>query len=368
MTRILVFGMTENPGGIESVLLNYYLHIHRDQLQFDFLCNTLADIAYEDLLLEMGAHIFHVTPRKANPVKFHREITDLFRKHAHEWSGIWVNVCSLANIDYLKAAKKYGIQRRIIHSHNSQNMDGMLRGFLHRINRKKIQHYATDFWACSDEAANWFYPKELANQIIIVHNAIDMEKMRYNPEARAKIRQKYGWENKYIIGHIGRLHFQKNQDFLIDVFEKFHQTQLNSILIMIGQGEDEQKLKEKVRSKKLDNSVFFLGLQTHIADWLSCFDLLLFPSIFEGLSLSLLEAEANGLPILASINCAPLKSAENDHVCYLSLKDDIGIWSKSIEEMSALKHKPCREAQSCLIADGYDIVCEAEKLEEMFLI
>ena len=131
MIRILVFGMTENPGGVESFLMNYYRHIDKNKIQFDFLCNSYNKVAYEDELISLGGRVYHITSRSKNYIKFTKELKELFDTHSSEWDGIWVNVCSLANIDYLKYAKKYGIKKRIMHSHNSHHMDGRLSGLLH---------------------------------------------------------------------------------------------------------------------------------------------------------------------------------------------------------------------------------------------
>ena len=147
MMRILVFGMTENPGGVESFLVNYYRHIDRNKKQWDFLCNSHNPVAYEDELISLGGRCFHITARSDNRQKYQQELEAVFKEHANEWDAIWVNVCSLANIDYLKIAEKYGIRKRIIHSHNSQNMDNWLRGLLHKWNKRQIGKIATDFWA-----------------------------------------------------------------------------------------------------------------------------------------------------------------------------------------------------------------------------
>lgn len=137
MKRILVFGMTENPGGVESFLMNYYRHIDRSRIQFDFLANSHESVAYEQEIISMGARVFHITARSENLKVYKKELKRLFVEHSAEWQAIWVNVCSLANIDYLKIAKQFGIKKRIIHSHNSQNMDSKLRGILHNINKEK---------------------------------------------------------------------------------------------------------------------------------------------------------------------------------------------------------------------------------------
>ena len=176
MYKILVFGMTENPGGVESVIMNYYHYMDKNTFHFDFLCNSYNKIAFEEEIISNGSQTFHFPARSKNYKKYKKELKNFFENNASKYDAIWVNVCSLANIDYLKMAKKYGIKRRIIHSHNSQNMDSRLRGILHKYNKKRIAYYVTDFWSCSKEASEWFYDSSIIKKSIIISNAIDVEK------------------------------------------------------------------------------------------------------------------------------------------------------------------------------------------------
>ena len=367
MHKILVFGMTENLGGVESFLMNYYRRIDREKLQFDFLCNSHNSIAYEDEILSMGGRTFHITARSVNALQYKKEMEDVFRRHAIEWSAIWVNVSSLANIDYLKIAKRYNIPKRIIHSHNSQNMDNRLRGLLHNWNKKQITRYATDYWACAENAAHWFYQDNLMPQVMLVHNAIDLERVRFDEKKRIDLRKKYGWENRYIIGNVGRLHFQKNQSFLIDIFRFFHQDNPEALLILVGQGEDEEKLRRQVAEYGLDEHVFFAGLQSDVQAWLSCFDFFLFPSRFEGLSVAALEAQANGLPVLASADVIPEETRMNENFYFYSLDNGAEAWSKKIEELRLAGRKDYRTVKEVFAGQGYDIETEARKLQQLLL-
>lgn len=200
LKKILVFGITENPGGVESVIMNYYRNIDREKVHFDFLCNSEV-VSYEDEILSLGGKIFKVTARSKDYKKYKEDMKSFFENNAKEYSAIWVNVCSLANIDYLKYAKRYGIKRRIIHSHNSRNMDSFLREMLHRLNKLIINEYATDFWACSEDAGKWFYCRSIrnSNKFLIVNNAIDLEKYKYNPRIREEYRAKMGLQDKFVV-------------------------------------------------------------------------------------------------------------------------------------------------------------------------
>ena len=363
MIRVLVFGITANPGGVENFLMNYYRHIDRSVLQFDFLCNFPERAAYEEELIDLGGRIYRITARSQNRQLFQEELEQLFREHGNEWKAVWVNVCSLANIDYLKIANKYQISRRIIHSHNTRNMDGLLRGMLHHINRYTIQKYATDFWACSEEAARWFYRPHLVQKAEIIHNAIDTDKLRFSQCKRDQLRERFDWKNKYIIGNIGRLHFQKNQSFILDVFSNYSTDHADAMLVFVGQGEDEQSLKEKVRKLNLQDKVVFVGLQQDIQGFLSCFDLFLFPSRFEGLSIAGLEAQANGIPVLASEQAIPGDVILNHNVVRFSLEKNTIAWSQMIETMRFQKREDYESIRIAFENIGYEIRREAALLE-----
>lgn len=361
--RILVFGMTENPGGVESFLISYYRRIDKNKIQWDFLCNSHNPVAYEDELVRLGSFCYHITARSENRQKYRRELNAIFKEHADEWDAIWVNVCSLANIDYLKIAKKYGIEKRIIHSHNAQNMDNWLRGLLHKWNKRWIGRIATDFWACSNDAAMWFYSKKILQKAVIIHNAIDVERMRFSEQKRNALRKKYGWQDKYIIGNVGRLHFQKNQSFALDVFAEYQKKNNDALLVLVGQGVDKQMLKNKADQLGITDSVFFAGVQTDIQAWLSAFDLFLFPSKFEGLGIAGLEAQANGIITIASNRVIPKEVKIINNFYFLDLNVGAAAWSKRIDELKNVERIEYSKIKKRFVEKGYDIAIETSKLE-----
>ncbi len=369
MYKVLVFGMTENPGGVESFLLNYYKNINRDVIQFDFLCNSHEKCAYEDDLVALGATMYHVTARSKNIKKYQEELKALFQRHASEYQAIWVNVNSLANIDYLKLAKKDGIPKRIIHSHNSQNMDSKLRGFLHQWNKKRIDAYATDFWACSQSAADWFYREDLKPRVVQIHNAIDIEKMRFDLEKRAKIREELGLQESDIcIGNVGRLHFQKNQKFALQIMERYLQKNPQAKLVLVGQGPDKEELENVCKDLQIQDSVVFAGIQSDIVGWLSAFDLFLFPSLFEGLSIAALEAEANGVPILASKDVITEELKVVNNFTFYSLDHTASEWADKMDEMiHSIGRQDFGQVKKEFVAKEYEIHTEAKKLEKLLM-
>ncbi|MFY1801571.1 MULTISPECIES: glycosyltransferase family 1 protein [Lactobacillus] len=368
MYKVLVFGITTNIGGIESFIMSYYKRFDRRKIHFDFLCNTHDKVAYEDELQKLDSKIYKVAMRSENPFKYKKEMDSFFKQHADEYDCMWVNVNSLTNIDYLKLAKKYGIRRRIIHSHNSQNMDGRLRELLHFYNRKRITKFATDFWACSPLAAKWFYEDDLLPKVQIIKNAIDLDRVKFDQQKRKNIRKEYNLENNLVIGNVGRLHFQKNQKFSINLLRSLVNKNPNIKMVFVGDGPDKEDLKEKVNSLNLRNNVIFAGIQSDISGWLSTFDLFLFPSKFEGLPIAGLEAQGNGLPVVASKNAIPKEAALNNNVSILSLDNGYDKWSENILQYSKLNRIGFEEIKNNFEKAGYEINSAVPILEKKFNI
>ena len=365
MHKVLVFGITSNPGGVEAVIMNYYRNIDRSKIQFDFLCKSPAPAAFADEIESLGGHIYYFTSRTDNYRAYRSELNAFFEEHAHDYSSFWMNECGLANIDYIKLAKKHGIKKRIIHSHNSRNMYGKLQGFLHSLHKQQIAKYATDFWACSKEAGEWFFPSKIKDKVLLINNGIDVGRYAFDEEKRVYWRKKYSLEDAYVIGNVGRLHFQKNQEFLLEVFTEVLRMQPNCRLVLIGQGEDEEKLHQKAKALGIEAQVLFAGVQSDIPGWLSAFDLFVFPSVFEGLSVVALEAQANGLPVLASEGVLPSEGRINDNFRFYSLSEDVKSWAAQILNMSQNEARyTAEDIKENFRKAGFDIKTEAVKLQE----
>lgn len=366
MKKVLVFGITENPGGVESVIMNYYRYIDRQKIQFDFLCNTDI-VAYEDEIKSLGGTIYRVTARSKDRKQFKKDMNEFFSKHSKEYSAIWVNICSLANIDYLKYAKKYGIKKRIIHAHNSQNMDSFLRGILHKWNKLFIKKYATDFWSCSDEASKWFYNNKIINsdRYLLVNNAIDYNIYRFNEEVRNKYREQMKIDKTtLVIGNVGRLHFQKNHSFIIKVFNEIHKKNKNSILFLVGDGPYKEKIKNMIKEYGLDNDIMLLGLRNDISQLMSVMDIFLFPSIFEGLPLALVEAQASRLQIFASENIDKKIVIDEEIMHFISLDESEIKWAENINKELNKEINRKIDKEKTFISKGYDIKGNTKIIEE----
>ena len=365
MKRILIFGMTDNPGGMESCIMNYYRFIDRSKFQFDFLCN-FKTMAYYNEVKKLGGNVFFIPKRSENAIEYWKAVNKFFKNHAKDYHALWFNTCSLANIDYLKLAKKYGIGKRIVHAHNSQNMDSKLRGVLHNINRSSVSKYATDFWSCSNDSSLFFYKDETikSDKYKIINNAIDISKYAYNSTVRDKYRKDLGLEGKLVIGNVGRFHFQKNHLFLIEIFKGIVDNNKNAILLLVGQGEDEKKIKAKVKEYSLEKNVKFLGARDDVNNIMQAMDIFLLPSLFEGLAVVLIEAQATGLPCFTSNKVVPKEARFTELLKFINLSNNPQEWIESIEKCSLNNNR--EKAYLSLIGKNYDIKSEVKKIEKYF--
>lgn len=365
MKRVLVFGMTDNKGGVESFLMAYYRKLDRSKIQFDFLCNN-ATVAYEDEIKKLGGAVFKICARSVNPALYKKQLNDFFKTHANEYCAIWVNVCSLANIDYLKIAKKYGIKTRIIHSHNAQNMDSALRGVLHKINRCFIQKYATHFWACTSLAADFFYNRKIkaSENFKLIKNAIDLSAFSFDIEKRENLRRVLNLQNCLAFGNVGRLHFQKNQSFLLDIFSEICKKREDARLVIVGGGDDEKALKEKTNRLGLNDKVLFLGVRSDVPAIMSALDVFLLPSKFEGLGIVLIEAQASGLLSFASAEVVPVDARVTDLLNFISLSQSAENWAEKILEKTANLQR--RDTHSEITQAGYNIDTQISALQNFF--
>ncbi|MBQ4333279.1 MAG: glycosyltransferase family 1 protein [Clostridia bacterium] len=362
MTHILIFGMNENPGGMESFIMSYYRQVDRSRFQFDFLTNC-ERIAYEDEIGALGGRVYKICARSRNYKLYREQLTAFFRQHAAEYQAVWMNTCSLANIDYLKMAAAYGIPCRIIHSHNSQNMDSRLRGVLHRLNKRVIEKYATHFWACSRLAGEFFFsPAVIAGpRYQEIPNAIDCDPYRFDGAVRDAVRRELGVEDKLVVGHVGRLHFQKNQSFLLDIFRVVHDRRPDACLLLVGQGEDEAMLRQKTEALGLTDCVHFLGVRGDVPRLMQAMDVFLFPSLFEGLGIVLIEAQAAGLGCVTSSE-VPADAKVTDLLTYLPLTAAPEVWADAVEA-AIVSQRTDRKAE--IAAAGYEIRSQVKRLETL---
>jgi glycosyltransferase involved in cell wall biosynthesis len=346
--------MHDTIGGVETFLMSYWLHIDKSKFQMDFL-SIYPKLCYEDELVKGGVKIHKVSDFKKCPLKYAKELSKLLEENRYDI--VHINMLSMANFIPFVVAKKCKIKKIIAHAHNTGIPSIILKKILHFICKRIILSNASDFWACSEKAGKWMFGDDRAK---IIHNAIDVKKFSFNAIARDKIRKEFSLENKLVIGHIGTLYEQKNHAFLIDVFAEIYKRDKNTVLLLVGDGELKNDIEKKVRNLGLKDAVIFAGIRTDVENMYQCFDVFTLPSLFEGLPLTLIEAQCAGIAIVVSDSV----STEADITGSLQyLPFDIDMWAKAILEK---KHFDRVDFSEKINEAGYNIVIETPKLEALY--
>lgn len=352
-------------GGVEAVVMNYYRHIDRCRIQFDFICDDdSTNIPYEEIE-KLGGKVILIPPYQ-KVVKYHKELKRVLKEGNYKIVHSHINTLSVFS---LWAAKSAGVSVRIAHSHSTTNKKEKKKNLMKQVLRPFSKVFATDYMACTEHAGRWqFGDKEFDNgKVYVMNNAIDLDKFKYDKKIRSKKRKELGIsDDMLVIGHIGRFMKQKNHTFLIDIFKEIHDKNENSILVLVGQGPLQEEIKIKVCELGLDKYVKFLGQRDDVNELYQALDAFIFPSLYEGLGLVLIEAECAGVPCVASTE-VPLIAKVTDNVEFVSLDDNVQVWSDiTFKLLNNYKYK--RRDYSKEVRDsGYDIRKEAKKLEEKYL-
>ena len=360
MIRILHSVSNMDRAGIETMLMNFYRHMDRDKVQFDFLANKPDAGAYDEEIRSLGGRIY-VSPGFMSYRKYEKYMTQLFKEHP-EYKIIHTHNGSLM-LYALESAKKNKIPVRIAHAHATAVPVG-LKNQLKKLMRPMIKYVATDYWGCSEAAGKFYFSeKRWNNSNELIHNAIDVDNFTFNESVRNEIREKYGFGDKLVIGNVGRMMAQKNQKKLLDVFAVIHRGNPNTQLVIIGNGELEDKLKEQASELGIADSVTFTGSISNVNEWYSAIDVFVMTSLYEGLPVVAIEAQAADLPCVFTNTITPeVKITEN--VQFLGLYDESEKWAKAI-----LSIKPAQRVsrRAELQRAGYDIETEAKRMQELYL-
>lgn len=355
MIRILILGMHDKIGGVETFLMNYYRNLDRSKIQFDFI-SIYDELCFEDEILKLGGKIYKIPSEKKHPLKYCKELEKVM--NTNKYRIIHINMLSAANILPILIAKKQKIKHIIVHSHNSNTPSGGLRKILNIINKPFLK-LATDYWACSELAGKWLFGKKIlqTNRLTVINNAIDIEKYQYNENTRNEIRKQLQIQDKLVIGNIGRFAYQKNHEFLIDIFYEIQKQNKNTILLLIGEGELKEKIEQKVKMLNIEDKVILLGTTNKVYQYLQAMDVFILPSRFEGLPVTGIEAQASGVECFLSEEITK-EVKVNSNLSFISLKEDSIYWANKI-----LKATHERNLDKL---NAYDIKINVKKLEKKY--
>ncbi|MBQ9517722.1 MAG: glycosyltransferase family 1 protein [Eubacterium sp.] len=360
MIRILHSVSNMDRAGIETMLMNFYRNVDREQVQFDFLCNKPNPGDYDEEIRALGGRIF-VTPGFKSYRKYLKYMTKLFSEHP-EYKIIHTHNGSLM-LYALESAKMNKIPIRIAHAHATAIPVG-LKNEVKKLIRPFIKYAATDYWGCSNAAGKFYFSEDRWNKANeLIHNAINVDNFTFNEAVRKEIREQYGFGDKLVIGNVGRMMDQKNQKKLLDVFAEIHKINPETQLVIIGTGELEDKLRQQTRELGLEDAVTYTGVLSNVNEWYSVFDVFVMTSLYEGLPVVAVEAQAADLPCVLTDTITP-EVKITDNVKFLGLYDESAEWAKAILEIEPAE-RVSRAAE--FKQAGYNIRYEAKRMQELYL-
>lgn len=362
MIRVLQVLNSMGCGGAENMIMNLYRKIDKTKVQFDFLVHTEKKCFFDDEILQLGGNIYKVPYFNGmNLIEYERALDSFFSKHP-EIKIVHGHLGSCANI-YLRIAKKYGIYT-IAHSHNTNPKKITLKNMAYRLFNLQTRKVADFFFGCSEAAGRDRFGEKIfkSEKFLTLNNAIETDAYKFDEKERDRIRAELGIKDKFVVGHVGRFSEQKNHNYLLDIFKCISDKKEDAVLMLVGGGSLEPKIRKKVEMLGLKDKVIFTGVRSDVNLLLQAMDCFVFPSFFEGLPVTIVEAQAAGLSCFIS-DTITKEVCISDLVKMLSINADPEIWSRAvlecIPERSSIKDE--------IIKAGYDINATTAWLTEFYI-
>lgn len=358
--RICCFLGEWRSGGIESFLTGVILHLPRDA-RIDIAAKRIGESVFTAGLKAMGVRFFELSGR-SHSLKNTKCFAELLKNEKYD--AVHLNIFHALDLIYAKIAKKYNVKVRIAHAHGAGLQGGWLfwlKMLIHRISQRFLLRYATLTLSCSESAAKFVLGKAADGY---VKNGIDAAAFEYSEQKRQKIRRELSLEGKIVVGHVGRLSSEKNQAFAIEVLRELRRFGCNATLLLVGEGDDRDKLYELAEQAEVNGAVVFYGTTEDVCGLYSAMDIFIFPSLFEGFGIAVLEAECSGLPVICS-DGVPSEAIVCNNAVRLSLADGAAVWAERMLEM--LREPKARKSQSTkILAAGYDISRTAREMTKYY--
>lgn len=351
--RVLQVVNQMDRAGLETMLMNYYRNIDRDEIQFDFLTHRDSEGAYDQEIKELGGKVFYA-PRlvPSRYIEYFKWMRDFFNNHP-EYKIVHSHIDTMSAFPLL-AAKINKIPIRIAHSHSTK-LDIDYKLPIKYLAKLVVPFVANNYFACGKRAGEFLYGKR---DFQVINNACDLDKFEYNEKVRNKKREELGIESSFVVGHVGRYIYIKNQIFLLEIFREILKRKPDGVLLLIGAGQDEEKLRNKAEELGITHNVRFLINRDDVSELYQIMDCFVMPSLFEGLPLVSVEAQANGLTCILSDRIS--REAElTSSVSFLDIQANINQW---VEKIINTPNQRNRSAKDELKANGYDIKIESHKL------
>lgn len=350
-----------NRGGAETMIMNLYRNIDRDKIQFDFVENSHEKGIFENEILSLGGRVFHCPKFSGNAFAYMQWWNTFFDEHENEFAFVHGHIGSTAAM-YLLSAKKHGI-KTIAHSHNTYTRDFRFKQFRYQILSYPTRFVADYFFACSERAGISRYGRRTSFQVI--RNAVDSQEFQYKEGLRETLRRELHINsNALVFGHVGRFQTQKNHTFLINIFRTICRIDKNAVLLLAGDGPLRLEIEKETEALGIKEHVRFLGVREDIPALLCCMDLMIFPSLFEGLPVTLIEAQCSGLRCMISDRISDECILADDLVTYMSLDENAEEWANKAIDLCEYE----RYSHSDVVKKaGFDIKENAKWLQSFYL-
>ena len=365
--KICIYCETWESGGIESFLFSILKHLDMQRFSVDIVAASLKDSVFTQELKQIGVQFRELS----GSTRHMRHNLEMLRKIMEEqqYDVLHLNIYQALSMCYAREAKKANVPVRIIHSHNTalrKSKTRALKRMIHAVAKQCFSRNGTQFLACSSNAARFLFPKRIIDNrlFFVVPNGIETDRFRFDQKKRDCFREQWGLQDQFVIGNIGRLCYQKNQSFLLDVFSQLHSIQTKSKLLLVGAGNDEQMLRNKARSLNIEQDVLFYGTTSVPEEALWAMDAFVFPSRFEGLGIVAIEAQAAGLPVFCS-EAIPKEAFVTKQMYSIPLREGAVNWAKRISAFRIVQDRAAMATQ--VRQSGFDIQDVAEGIEKRYL-
>ena len=323
--RILNIVPNMRAAGIETFIMNIYRNIDRDKIQFDFIVHSSEKKDYDNEIEMLGGKIYRFSFKDdKNIIKYIKDLNKFFKNHK-EYKIVHGHMQSMMPL-YLLIAKLNKIPVRIAHSHNN-GYEKSIKGFILHVFSRLVRCFSNVNLACSKESGKYSFGRK---QFKVIYNGIDIQKFTPNLNIRNAIREELNCKDKFVVGNIGRFEKQKNQIFLIDIFNEILKKDKNSVLLLFGEGKLEKKLKDKVKKLDIEDKVMFLGIKNNIQDYINAFDAFVLPSLYEGLGIVLIENQYMGKKVYTSKSVVAEETNISNLIKYINLEESAEKWANII--------------------------------------
>ena len=355
--KILQIVGSMHPGGIENFVMNLYEHIDRESFPFDFIVHKQQEGDYTERIEELGGHIYLLPRLTRHPIRNLRGIYRLVKQNHYD---IVIRHTPNALVAPQLLAARLAGAHTICHAHSETDNQKVL----HMLGKVLMKLAAQRRIACSVNAGKWMFGK---SSYEIVHNAVDISAFQYSTEKEEMIREEFNLGQRHIYGHVGNFVWSKNHLLMLNIFKEIKKSDRDAVLFFVGQGTMQKEIEEEISKLGLRDSVILTGVRKDVSVLMSAFNMLLFPSVYEGLPLTLIEAQAAGLPCLISDSITPDVIVTNGLVKRYSLRQSAEAWAAQAVCMVNRNIGNSRQCQRKQIADaGYDLAVLTKWYEKYF--